>query len=91
MVLANNKVKLQEIANTLKISKGRVGVILHTQLSMVTLFSKWLILRDIWSSFGKIDRTVLMNEDEFCQKDSSVDISSYQFKNIYPKYGKRKL
>ena len=41
IVLENSKVKLQEIADTLKISKERVGFILHEHLSMRKL-SKWM-------------------------------------------------
>ena len=38
IVLENRKVKLQEIANTLKILKERVGFIWHEHLSMRKLF-----------------------------------------------------
>lgn len=40
IVLENRKVKLREIANTLKISEGRVFKILHENLSMRKLLSK---------------------------------------------------
>lgn len=42
IVLADRKVKLQEIADTLKISKERVGHILHEHLGMRKMFSKWV-------------------------------------------------
>ncbi|XP_055310682.1 protein GVQW3-like, partial [Sitodiplosis mosellana] len=42
IVLADRKVKLQEIADTLKISKGSVHTILHEHLPMRKLFSKWV-------------------------------------------------
>lgn len=42
IVLENRKVKLQEIADTINISKERVGFILHEHLSMRKLFSKWV-------------------------------------------------
>lgn len=42
IVLENRKVKLREIADTLKISEGSVHTILHQHLSMRKLFSKWV-------------------------------------------------
>jgi histone-lysine N-methyltransferase SETMAR len=42
IVLENRKVKLREIADTLKISEGSVHTILHERLSMRKLFSKWV-------------------------------------------------
>ncbi|XP_076264164.1 protein GVQW3-like [Rhynchophorus ferrugineus] len=41
MVLNNRKLKLQEIADNLKISKERVSHILHESLGMRRLCSKW--------------------------------------------------
>ena len=41
-MLENCKVKLHEIADTLKMSKERVGFILREHLSMRKLFSKWV-------------------------------------------------
>ena len=42
MVLADHKLKLREIADTLKISEGSVFTILHEHLSMRKLCSKWV-------------------------------------------------
>jgi histone-lysine N-methyltransferase SETMAR len=42
MVLADRKLKLREIADTLKISEGSVFTILHEHLSMRKLCSKWV-------------------------------------------------
>ncbi|CAK9826871.1 Histone-lysine N-methyltransferase SETMAR [Anthophora retusa] len=42
IVLKDRKVKLREIADTLKISEGSVFTILHENLSMHKLFSKWV-------------------------------------------------
>ena len=42
MVLADRKLKLHEIADTLKISEGSVFTILHEHLSMRKLCSKWV-------------------------------------------------
>lgn len=42
MVLENRKLKLQEIADTLKISEGSVFTILHDNLGMCKLLSKWV-------------------------------------------------
>lgn len=42
LVLKDRKLKLREIANTLKISEGSVFTILHENLSMRKLFSKWV-------------------------------------------------
>ena len=41
-VLADRKLKLREIAGTLKISEGSVFTILHENLSMRKLSSKWV-------------------------------------------------
>ena len=43
IVLKDRKVKLREIADTLKISKGSVFIILHENLSMRKLLSKWVL------------------------------------------------
>lgn len=42
IVLENRKVKLREIADTLKISEDSVHTILHEHLSMRKMFSKWV-------------------------------------------------
>ena len=42
LVLANCKLKLHEIAEELKISEGNVFTILHENLSMRKLYSKWV-------------------------------------------------
>ncbi|XP_071044298.1 protein GVQW3-like [Parasteatoda tepidariorum] len=42
IVIENRKVKLHDIADTLNISKERVGFILHEHLFMRKLFSKWV-------------------------------------------------
>ena len=42
MVLANRKLKLRVIADTLKISEGSVFTILHENLCIKKLCSKWL-------------------------------------------------
>ena len=42
MVLADCKLKLREIADTLKISEGSVFTILHESVGMSKLFSKWV-------------------------------------------------
>lgn len=42
IIFADRKVKLQEIANTLKISKGSAFTIVHEHLSMRKLLSKWV-------------------------------------------------
>ena len=42
MVLIDRKLKLREVADTLKISEGNVFTILHEYLSMKKLFSKWV-------------------------------------------------
>ena len=42
MVLADRKLKLREIADTLKISEGSGFIILHEYLSMRKLCSKWV-------------------------------------------------
>ena len=42
IVLGDRKLQLRDIANTLKISEGRVFTILHEYLSMRKLFSKWV-------------------------------------------------
>ena len=42
MVSADHKLKLREIADTLKISEGSVFTILHEHLSMRKLCSKWV-------------------------------------------------
>jgi fructose-specific phosphotransferase system component IIB len=44
IILNGRKVNLIEIAETLKISKKRVGHILHEYLDMLKLFAKWLPL-----------------------------------------------
>ena len=42
IVLGDRKLKLREIADTLKISEGSVFTILHKSLWMCKLFSKWV-------------------------------------------------
>ena len=42
IVLGGRKLKLREITDTLKISKGSVFTILHESLGMRKLFSKWV-------------------------------------------------
>ncbi|QQP41991.1 Putative DD34D transposase [Caligus rogercresseyi] len=42
IIMDNRKVKLQEIADTLKLSKGSVFTIIHEYLNMKKLFSKWV-------------------------------------------------
>ena len=42
IVLADRKLKLRDIADTLKISEGSVFIILHEHLSMRKLFPKWV-------------------------------------------------
>ena len=42
IVLDDRKMKLREIAGTLKISEGSVFTILHESLGMRKLFSKWV-------------------------------------------------
>lgn len=42
MVLADCKVKVQEIADSLKISKGSAHTIVHERLGMTKIFSKWV-------------------------------------------------
>ena len=42
LVLADRKLKLREIAKELKISEGSVFTILHANLSMRKLCSKWV-------------------------------------------------
>ena len=42
IVLGDRKLKLREIADTLKISEGSVFTILHESLGMRKLFSKWM-------------------------------------------------
>lgn len=42
IVVSNRKVKLQEIADTLKLSKGSVFTIIHEHLLMKKLFAKWV-------------------------------------------------
>ena len=42
IVLADSKLKLREIADTLKILEGSVFTILHEHLSMIKLCSKWI-------------------------------------------------
>ena len=42
IVLGGRKLKLREIAHTLKISEGRVFTMLHQSLGMRKLFSKWV-------------------------------------------------
>lgn len=42
IVLANRKIKCQEIADMLEMSTERVGFILHEHLSMRKLYSKWV-------------------------------------------------
>ena len=42
IVLADRKLKLREIADTLKISEGSLFTILHENLSMRKLCSKWV-------------------------------------------------
>lgn len=42
MVRANRKVKIREIADTLKISSGSVFTILHEHLGMKKLLAKWV-------------------------------------------------
>ena len=42
IVLGDRKLKLREIADTLKISEGSVFTILHESLGMRKLFSKWV-------------------------------------------------
>jgi hypothetical protein len=41
LILNDRKVKLIEIAETLKISKKRVGHIVHEYLDMRKLYAKW--------------------------------------------------
>ena len=43
MILADRKLKLREIAATLKISGGNVFTILHEHLSIIKLCSKWVL------------------------------------------------
>ena len=43
LVLADRKLKLREIAEKLKISEGSVFAILHENLSMRKLCSKWVL------------------------------------------------
>ena len=73
MVLADRKLKLREIADTLKISKGSVFTILHEHLCMRKLCSKWVpplitvhqnknastIQSTLWSCFSAIKRIFL--------------------------------
>lgn len=42
IILENRKVKLQEVADTMKMSKGSIYTILHEHLHMRKLFSKWV-------------------------------------------------
>ena len=42
MVLADHKLKLREIPDTLQISEGSVFAIFHEHLSIRKLFSKWV-------------------------------------------------
>ena len=42
IIFKNRKLKLREIADTLKISYGSVHAILHEHLSMSKLLSKWV-------------------------------------------------
>ena len=70
IVFENRKLKLREIADTLKISYGSVYAILHEHLSMRKLLSKWvsrcsrwikndnvaLIPSAVWSCFAEINR-----------------------------------
>nr|XP_040579057.1 protein GVQW3-like [Lepeophtheirus salmonis] len=42
IIMGNCKVKLQEIADTLKLSKGSVYTIINEHLGMKKLFSKWV-------------------------------------------------
>ena len=42
IILSDRKVKFQEIADILKISKGTVFKVLHENLSMKKLYSKWV-------------------------------------------------
>ena len=43
IVLGHRKLKLREIADTLKISEGSVSTILHESLGMCKLLSKWVL------------------------------------------------
>ena len=43
IVLVNRKLKFREMADTLKISEGRVFTILHESLEMRKLISKWVL------------------------------------------------
>ena len=42
MVLADRKLKLREISDTLKVSEGSIFTILHQNLGMKKLCSKWV-------------------------------------------------
>ena len=58
IILENRKVKLQEIADIMKMSKGSVFTILHEHLSMRKLFSKWVprSLSQVTENDGEIVR-----------------------------------
>ena len=51
MVLDDQQMKVREIAETIVISKERVGYILHEELDMKKLCARWVprLLTDVWA------------------------------------------
>ena len=66
MVLADRKLKLLEIADTLKISEGSVFTILHEHLSMRKLCSKWVL------------RLLTVDQKQQCVEDSAHCLEVFQ-------------
>ena len=58
LVISDRKLKLREIAETVKISEGSVFTIMHEHLTMRKLFSKW------------VPRLLIVDHKQQCVDDS---------------------
>jgi hypothetical protein len=80
IILNDRKVKLIEIAKTLKISKKRVEHIVHEYLDMRKLCAKWLVLT-IDQNQQRVDDSEQClaifnrNKDEFFRRNITMDVT----------------
>ena len=76
MVLADRKLKLREITDTLKISEGSVLIILHEHLRMRMLCSKW------------VPRLLIVNQKQqrFDNSERCLELFERNKKDIYVRY-----
>jgi hypothetical protein len=82
IILNNRKVKLIEIAQTLKISKEHVGYIVHEYLDMQKLCAKWLPrVLTIDQNQQRVDDSeqclaiLNRNKDEFFRRYITMDVT----------------